>query len=266
MPLANNGGVHIYYERAGDPNGLPLVMVPGLGLSGGSWGPLVDALATRTDLILLDPRGCGKSDKPTGPYTSELVADDVAAVVMHAELRRPAVLLGQSMGGMIAQHAACRHSHLFDRVILVSTYARVDDWSGRIFELREQLVEANQFDLHFRISFMFVFNPRDFRENSATVFEIEKAVTDQDPAAYLEQVRFCLNHDADQLRELRTPTLVLVGEDDRLTSYEQAVELSNLVGGSTLKVIDGASHGMVWTHPGEVAQSVIEFLFPEQVY
>ena len=71
-------------------------------------GPVLRRLRRHFRLVLVDNRGFGRSDRPTGSFTVADMADDVAAVLDAAGIRR-AHVLGASLGGMAAQELAIRH-------------------------------------------------------------------------------------------------------------------------------------------------------------
>jgi pimeloyl-ACP methyl ester carboxylesterase len=110
MPFADNKGVHIHYQVEG--RGSPLILQHGYGNALESWYELgyVDALKDKYQLILIDARGHGASDKPheTKAYTNQCHAADVVAVLQHGGIHR-ADYWGYSMGGRtgfaIAQYA-----------------------------------------------------------------------------------------------------------------------------------------------------------------
>ena len=107
MPYATSNGVCIYYEREG--SGSPLVLHAGFGATLDMWRDYgyLAALRDEYELILLDPRGHGRSDKPHDPaaYTYERRVADVVAVLDAAEIDR-AIFWGYSMGGRVAFAAA----------------------------------------------------------------------------------------------------------------------------------------------------------------
>jgi pimeloyl-ACP methyl ester carboxylesterase len=102
MPFARNGDVHIHYQAVG--TGPALVLHHGTMGSGPDWIDLgyVDALKHRHQVILIDARGHGRSDKPRDPdaYDLPLRAADVVAVLDDLGVAS-ASFLGYSMGGWI---------------------------------------------------------------------------------------------------------------------------------------------------------------------
>ena len=105
MPTAHVNGITINYQLEGDgPE--TIVLINGLADDLASWDFQVPALLDAGLRVLrFDNRGIGATDKPAGPYTSRLLADDAKALVDHLGLT-DFHLMGVSMGGMIAQEYA----------------------------------------------------------------------------------------------------------------------------------------------------------------
>ena len=122
MPTADANGIRIHYEVHGE--GRPLLLILGLGADVSEYTALIDQLAARSRVIAFDNRGAGRSDKPDAPYSIELMAAD-ALGVMDALGATRADLLGISLGGRIALELALGHPERVERLILVSTSARV---------------------------------------------------------------------------------------------------------------------------------------------
>jgi 3-oxoadipate enol-lactonase len=118
MPTKKVGDINIYYEIHG--KGEPLVLIMGYGLSSAAWSPVLPALAQKYKVITFDNRGAGKSDKPDGPYTMDMMAGDLAGLLDAIRIKA-AHIFGISMGGMIAQHFALRYPERVRSLILGCT-------------------------------------------------------------------------------------------------------------------------------------------------
>ena len=118
MPTTRANGIDIYYEVAGD--GPPLILISGLGYGLWQWHKMVPLLSEQFRVITFDNRGAGQTDKPAGPYSAAMLADDTAGLLKALGTDR-AIVLGHSMGGFIAQQMALSHSHCIDTLVLAST-------------------------------------------------------------------------------------------------------------------------------------------------
>ncbi|HVY49598.1 MAG TPA: alpha/beta fold hydrolase, partial [Minicystis sp.] len=101
MSYARAGDVEIYYELHGPRVGAgraPAVLVMGLGSDANAWEKQIAALAGDRPVLVLDNRGVGRSGKPRGPYSTALLADDLA-LVMDAAGIQTAHVAGISLGG-----------------------------------------------------------------------------------------------------------------------------------------------------------------------
>src|SRR3954451_21403252 len=108
----------LYWESTGE--GEPVLLVMGLGLSGGAWWRTVDALSRRFRVITFDNRGVGRSRGLTPAYTTEALADDAVAVLAALELPE-AKVHGLSLRGMVAQQLARRHPQRVRSLVLGAT-------------------------------------------------------------------------------------------------------------------------------------------------
>ncbi len=80
MPMTTAAdGCKIHYERSG--SGPTVALIPGLGGDGRFWSGVVSCLADRFDLIVMDHRGAGRSDRPDKPYSIGIIADDLLTVL-----------------------------------------------------------------------------------------------------------------------------------------------------------------------------------------
>jgi pimeloyl-ACP methyl ester carboxylesterase len=116
MPHADIGRVRLYYERAG--SGSELLFVHGWCCDWTAFKPQFDYFAGARSVTALDLRGCGKSDCPESGYEIRDFADDVAGLCAHLEIAKP-VIIGHSLGGMVAVEMAARYPSLPRALVLV---------------------------------------------------------------------------------------------------------------------------------------------------
>lgn len=109
-------GVKLHYTRTGGDKP-PLVLAHGITDNGLCWTRLARVLARYHDVIMVDARGHGQSDKPESGYTQDAFADDLAGLVQALRLERP-VLMGHSMGGGTVTRFAAKYPDLTSGIIL----------------------------------------------------------------------------------------------------------------------------------------------------
>src|SRR5262245_62327657 len=140
-------GIDLYYETHGE--GEPVVFIPGTGFSGNVWEPFqVPVLSKTMQVIILDPRGCGRSSAPAGVYSIEQMACDVVALLDHLGLPS-AHIIGHSMGGRIAQALALSFPQRVRSMILAASGSGPTGRSGPDcvaglsgYEVRSQRAQA----------------------------------------------------------------------------------------------------------------------------
>lgn len=104
------------YRVSGSPAAPPLILLHALGESAADWDTVAADLGTRWRVYAVDLRGHGRSGRP-GRYSVELMRDDVWAFADELGLDRP-VLVGHSLGAMVACLAAQRHPDRVARLVL----------------------------------------------------------------------------------------------------------------------------------------------------
>ena len=110
--------MNIKWDSHGD--GPALLLIQGLGYGRWGWDPVVPGLAERHRVLSFDNRGIGDSDKPDGPYTARMMADDALQVLDEAGVER-AHVVGASLGGMIAQELAVLAPERVEKLVLCCT-------------------------------------------------------------------------------------------------------------------------------------------------
>ena len=115
MPYARRDDLSLFYKRAGsgDP---PLLFVHGWCCDHTSFAPQFDHFQASHTVIACDLRGCGRSDQPADGYDLPTHADDLAWLCHEIGISRP-VVIGHSLGAMIAIELAARHPALPRAVI-----------------------------------------------------------------------------------------------------------------------------------------------------
>jgi len=261
MATLRRGDVELYYEVRG--SGRPLLLVAGLAADNAYWVPVVDALAAKYRVILLDNRGSGRTTPLDAATGIGAMADDCIALVRH--LRLPKVhIVGHSMGGMIVQDCAIRYPDLVERIVLTATAPVASARDNDLFASWATLFDAIDRSLWFRNLFFWVFSPRFFASAKAVDALVQLATAypyQQSPAALWSQVRAIAAFDATKsLSDIRTRTLVLAGSDDLLFPVAASAAFAKAIPHATFAPIEGAAHSMPVEFPQEFTRRVIDFL------
>ena len=176
MPNANVNGISINYEIDGEDTGKgTIVLINGLADDLLSWGFQIPAfVAAGYRVLRFDNRGIGKTDRPAGPYTSKLMADDAKALVDHLGLSG-FHLMGVSMGGMIAQEYAVAHPGDLKSVTLACTYGKADAFCQTMFAMWADLAKKIDVPFVMRDVALWAFTPPFFSERPADAAEFAAA-------------------------------------------------------------------------------------------
>jgi pimeloyl-ACP methyl ester carboxylesterase len=261
MPRLARGDVDLDYEVRGA--GKPLLLIAGLASDRAFWFPVIDVLAVRHQLVLVDNRGAGRTSPLDVPTSIDAMANDCIALVRH--LRLPEVdLVGHSMGGMIAQRVAATCPEIVDRLVLAATATRNLPRNNDLFASFDALFETVDRASWFRHLFYWVLSPRFFENREAVDALVELAATypyQQTVAALRGQTAAIAAFDGGAaLSSIRARTLVIAGSLDLLFPLAASTEPAAAIAGSTLVVMEGAAHSFPTEFPAEFAHHVLAFL------
>jgi pimeloyl-ACP methyl ester carboxylesterase len=266
MPKATANGIELYYEIHGE--GLPLVLISGIGYTNWQWHRMLPFLARHFQVITFDNRGVGESDKPEGPYTAHMLAADTVGLLDALGIEKAAVL-GHSMGGFIAQAMALEFPHKVDKLILCSTNFGGPRHVPVTPEAMKVLTDVSSDPLtRFRNGLVISTAP-GWAENNPDMIQrwVEWRVANPiEPAPYQAQLAIGLGllQEAaafeNQLHRIKVPTLILFGEHDKVVPPANASLLAEKIADSKVVILPEAGHFFPIEAPKAAAQAVIDFL------
>lgn len=236
-------GTRIAYTLHGDKNAkYQAALVHSVAMDREFWRPVAERLAPKAAVLTYDCRGHGASDKPAGPYTVELYADDLADLMDRLGWRS-ALVAGASMGGMVSLAFAAKYPERTAALGLIDTTAwygpdAAKNWAERADKaLREGLGSLVDFQT------TRWFGDKFRAEHADVVRRCVEVFLRNDIAAYGEACRMLGRADMrGALPRLNMPTAVVVGEEDYAAPPPMAEVLHRGIAGSTYKLLSKARH------------------------
>ncbi len=265
MPTLKIDEFELCYEVHGD--GPPLLFIAETACHGGVWKPYqVPEFSPDHTVIIYDQRGTGRSTYSGADFSTQSLADDAAALLAHLGVG-PAIVYGHSMGGRVAQLVALDHPDRVAKLVLASSGASHHSRGipvNMCLELVEKGYERYARDHAVRIGYT-----RAFVEAHPDRVEefLKVRLADLPPLeVYLRVVIARQEHDTlDRLKDIRVPTLLLVGDDEGHSSadishWDSAKILADNIPNARLVVIPDQGHYYPFVDPETTHRVVREFL------
>jgi 3-oxoadipate enol-lactonase len=261
MPKIVVNDIEIYYELHGQAEKSLLVLNNGILMNAASsWAFQTEALARHYRVLQYDCRGQGQSAHPTGPYSMELHADDLAALLAGLGIES-AHLAGISYGGEVAQAFVLKYPHRTNSLILADTVSEVGPALRTI--VQSWLDSARQKDagaffnatIPWNFSAQFIATHRQLLQDARLRYE---------SLDFKAVVRLCecfLEVDfTARLNEIQVPTCLIVGSLDLLKGLDYTAILKQHIPQAELHLLQGAGHASCWERPQEFNSVVLGFL------
>jgi pimeloyl-ACP methyl ester carboxylesterase len=261
MPFAHSGSLRVYYESAGHGPAVLLILGQGLSLEAG-WRT-IELLSTQFRVLAFDNRDMGRSDRAMWPYLVAQMAGDAVAVLDAAE-EQCAHVYGISLGGMVAQEIALRRPDRVGALVLGATTpggprAIPQDTQVLTFFSRVGAMGPEEAEW---AAVPYTYGERTRREHGERIGEdiARRLLHAPEALAYLHQVAAAASHSTQaRLGDIRAPTLVMHGEQDKLQAPENASLLAESIPGAELELWPHAGHLYVTDEP-EADRRVVRFL------
>jgi 3-oxoadipate enol-lactonase len=261
MPTTEANGQTLYYEVHGE--GEPLLLVMGLAADTLAWALQVPAFSARHRTVIFDNRDVGQSSMADGPYEITDMARDTLALADALELKS-FHLAGVSMGGAIAQEVALAAPDRIRSLTLAMTWPRGGAWAAKLSELWSARV--HEMSPEQRVDELMLLTLSEaFFENAEGVAWLRDLMLQnphpQPAEAFARQLDASSRQDTvDRLGELNMPTHVIGAEHDILVPVWKSRELSELIPGAKLDVIEACPHGANLERAEEFNRLVLDFI------
>lgn len=262
LPLLTVDGWQVDVADRG--SGEPILFVHAFPFSGAMWEYQAEALTDRWRVVTIDLPGFGGSPAPPDPKGCriEAYADIVAGVVSQLELA-PVVLVGASMGGYVTFGVVREHPQILRALVLTDTRTQADDsatWQRRN-SMQERIAAGTPLD---ELAEELTRNllGRDSLQRPELVEYVQALMVASDPAGWTAALEV-MKYRPDSISTLDAvgvPTLVMVGEQDRLTPQTESALIQARVKDSRLSIVPGAGHLPSLENPIAYNERLEEFL------
>ncbi|HJV35515.1 alpha/beta hydrolase [Geomonas sp.] len=257
----NVNDMELAYDDSGA--GEPVILIHGFPLNRQMWQPQVTAIASAGYRIITpDLRGFGGSETPSAPYSLDLFADDIVALMDTLNLEQ-AVVGGMSMGGYILLNMLERYPDRVRAACFIATKSSADDEAGR--QRRTAMAnEAERLGANpiIKIFAELLFAPDTIHSHPELIARVTSWMRDTNPKA-LAGGLLAMRDRKDYtplLPAFKQPSLVIAGAEDRAAS-PNAVELFTLgLADCRSVVIEKAGHMVNMEQPAAFNAALIEFL------
>ncbi len=276
MPNLTANGISIAYETAGDPKGIPLLLVMGLGMQLTAWpDDFVDGLVELGYYVIrFDNRDCGLSTKfdtdgtpklalawllsrlrlpVRSPYRIDDMAADALGVLNALGVAR-AHVVGVSMGGMIGQVLTARHpERALTLTSIMSTSGRrglpgpTPKARAALTQRPPDTTDPEQLAAHGAAIFRAIGSPAYPTPEKLLRQRVAAAMRRNVSPAGLARQMLAIIASGDRvalLKKIERPTLVIHGAADPLVPLASGVDTARLVPSARLEVIEGMGHDL----------------------
>ena len=263
MPKIKANNLTLNYEQQG--SGEPLLLIPYLAADHACYAFQVAEYAKHFTCISLDLRGTGESDSPRGAYTTETLADDVAAF-MQAMGLQSAHISGLSLGAVVGMWLAVKHSDKVKSLSLHGAWPRTDLFSRTVVQSWQVMAKAlgSVPEMTIQAIFPWCFTPDlyvakpDYIESLAGFVRSRPA---QSLESFLEQSNAVLSHDVEgQMSRITAPTQITVGRYDMVTSAGIAAGIKSAIRSSELLIFEGCAHAALYQDVAGFNEKTLAFL------
>ena len=255
------GSVEIHVETVGQ--GVPVVLLHGLGLSGAVWNRVRDGFGPGYQLILVDLRGAGQTrELQRAELSLERWADDLGALLRVLEVHRP-VLVGHSLGASIALKYALERPDDVRALVLIGADANLSNLAPRMLASAERIESIG---IAAWVENYWSKNPpfsdESLDRDPGILEEYRDLLLQNDPVDYVRQCRAIATAEnlADRLGDVTLPVLVLIGGSDDRTLPEHGRQLAGDLADARVVELPLIGHTLPLEAPEPTAAAVRTFL------
>ena len=241
MKITANG-ISIHYMLEGAESAPVITLSHSLATDLTMWDPQMVSLLKSYRVLRYDTRGHGKTEAPQGPYSLELLAEDVLGLLRALGIEKT-LFMGISMGGMIGQVLGLKSPDLLKGLVLCDTSSRVPDEAKPIWNERIETVQKKGMESQVDVTLERWFTPSYRKDHPEVVEKITAMIRATNAQGYIgcgHAIRD-LNL-TEKITAIKVPTLIIVGEDDPGTPVAASQVINEKIKGSELVILKSAAH------------------------
>ena len=246
MPRIQANGIELYYELHGPADADVLVLSNGVLMSTASWAYQVPAFSKQYRVLLYDCRGQWQSDHPREPYSMEMHADDLAALLDALKIHQ-AHLAGISYGAELSLVFALKYPARAPSLILSSTVSHVEPTLRSIIQMWIEAAKRKDVEMFYRVTYPFNFAEAWIVSNPRLLEQARTRYASLDFNAVVNLCEAFLKLDiTSELHRISTPALLMVGEQDTLKPRRYSDIVAHEMPHAEYVVVPGSGHALCW--------------------
>ncbi|MBN1661938.1 MAG: alpha/beta fold hydrolase [Anaerolineae bacterium] len=260
MAKIEANGIDLYYELHGPEDADVLVLSNGVLMSTASWAYQAPVLSRHYRVLLYDARGQWQSDHPEGPYTMELHADDLAALLDVLGIER-AHIGGTSYGAEISMVFALRYPERTQSLIVTSAVSHVDPLLRGLTDMWTLAARAGDPELLYRVVYPLTFSEEWIAAHEDVLAQARQRYEALDMRAFCNLMDCFAQMDVTaDLHNIEVPALVVVGEEDLLKRRIYSEIIYHELPNAEFAIIPHAGHAAMWEQAGVFNTLILGFL------
>jgi 3-oxoadipate enol-lactonase len=259
MKITANG-ISIHYTLEGAESAPVVTLSHSLATDLNMWGPQMEKLLTSYRVLRYDTRGHGKTEVPQGPYSLEMLAEDVLGLLEALRINKT-FFMGISMGGMIGQVLALKAPAVIEGLVLCDTSSLVPDEAKPIWDERIETVREKGMESQVEATIERWFTPGFRKERPEVVEKVVAMIRGTNPQGYIGCGRAIRELKlTDKLSAIKAPTLIMVGEDDPGTPVAASRVIHEKIKRSEMVILKSAAHLSNIEQASAFNKAVLNFL------
>ncbi len=258
MTFANINNKNIHFEYIDNQHDKVFIFINSLGTDFRIWDQIVEILKPETNILRYDKAGHGLSENFEFIPQIKDYAADLLALMDYLKIEK-AIIVGLSIGGIIAQYLGIYHSNRVEKLILCNTAPKVgtaESWNTRINIVKNKGL-ASIADTIMKVWFSDNFHnskPQDLAG-------CKTMLTNSNSDGYIHACEALKNNDlSEKIGEIKLPTLCIGGCADGSTPPETVKAMAQKIPNAAFELIDGVGHIPCVEAPQILAKHIINFI------